>query len=186
MNAVLRKVVGVVAARARAFAQAMRPLLRSLQPAAQRARKWLTARFKQLRAWIPQNRRAATLGGIGATVMVVMVLAAIPGTPSERQTWRLSLSGRELFAQLTEEHPGVARGSQVDETEGRGSRTNLIVVPDPVWQQLSVDQRNSLGSWLNQLGGRWEIRVGRASDDGERVLDAAAAMTSRQWNQQLK
>jgi hypothetical protein len=148
----------------------------------------------RLRGWfasVPQHlrrlrgRNAAVAGGVGAAVLAALVFAAIPRGP-EAQTERAVLSGKALFAELVLQQPGVARSSRVDEGEQRGTGTNLIVVPQAAWDELSAGQRNSLGAWLNAVGGRWEIRVGVGSKDGQRVLDAEAVITSRDWNQQLR
>lgn len=180
-----------VQAKARAFGAALRTL-----PA--RARQWwsqarprlaatfavMGARLRALPAALRQPQAMAK-AGIGAALVAMLVFAAIPRGP-EAQTARQALSGRALFAALLEQQPGTARSSRVREGQDRGSGTNLIVLSESSWEQLSIDQRNSLGSWLDELGGRWEIRVGRATEDGTRVLDAAPVITHVLWNQQLK
>ena len=159
-----------------------------------RVRGWftsLTSRLRQLRT-LParlaaslRGRNGAIAGGVGAAVLGAVVFMAIPRGP-EAQVERLAVSGQALYAELLQQHPGVARSSRVDEGEARGSGTNLIVVPKTAWDALSVAQRNSLGTWLNAVGGRWEIRVGEGSKDGERVIDAQPVVTSREWNQHLR
>ncbi len=171
--------VGVILAKAGAALMRLRPVW-------QRAVQWQLGKVRLLAAWLPAHRRAATIGGIGAALAVTLLLAGIPGGSPERQVQRQALSGKELFAALGQQHAGIQRASRVEEGAERGARTNLVVLTETVWQDLAQDQRNSIGSWLNTMGGSWEIRVGKASSDGARVLDAEAVITSRQWNQQLK
>ncbi len=171
---------------AQGLAQQFQQFAARVRPGLERAARWSQGQWRRLRAWVPGHRRAATASGIGAAVVLTMMIAGVPGGSPERQVARQALVGKELYASLAEQHPGVARASRVDETAERGSRLNLVVLPDGVWTDLSTAQRNSIGSWLNSLGGRWEIRVGKDSTDHARVLEAEAVITSQQWNQQLK
>lgn len=148
---------------------------------------WARARATRARAWLPKLRepRNMTIAGTGAAVAFTLVLMAVPrGADSVAR--KQALSGRELFASLASQFHGTQKASQVDEAERRGSSTNRIVLSETTWETLSVEQRNSLGSWLNQLGGFWEIRVGQGSRDGKRVQDHAPIMTSLEWNRQLR
>ena len=159
-----------------------------------RLRGWFASLPSQLQKWrtLParlaatlRGRNAAVAGGVGAAVLAAVVFMAIPRGP-EAQVERAAVSGKALYDDLLQAHPGVARSSRIDEGEARGSGTNLIVLPKKAWDALSVAQRNSLGTWLNAVGGRWEIRVGEGSEDGQRVLDAEAVVTSQEWNQHLR
>ncbi len=157
-----------------------------LRPALLRLARWQSGKLRLLTVWVGQHRRAATASGVGAALAAMLLLMGVPGRSPERQVQRQALSGQELFTALCDQNAGIQRGSRVEAGDDRSARTNLVVLPEQEWRTLAQEQRNSLGSWLNTLGGRWEIRVGKASADGLRVLEAEAVITSRQWNQQLK
>lgn len=148
---------------------------------------WASARAAKVRAWLPKLRdpRTMAIAGTGAAVVFTLVLMAVP-QGAESVARKQALSGKELFESLVAQFPGTQKASQVDEAERRGSSTNRIVLSETTWETLSVEQRNSLGSWLNQLGGFWEIRVGQGSRDGKRVQDHAPIVTSLEWNRQLR
>lgn len=183
-----------VAAWGRALGQRLRPLPARWASQAQRLLPGLRAvgsafarSLQRGRRWAAGHQKAVVRGGAAAALGLMLLFAAIPGaTPAERQVERLALMGQDLFTALCAEYPGVQRGSRIEVEQDRGTRTNLVVLPAVAWEQLAVEQRNSIGTWLNDLGGRWEIRVGAASADRERVLEAEAVITSRQWNDQLK
>jgi hypothetical protein len=178
-----------------------RSLAQSIRSGVRAAPTWLRSAWQRLRcvparlAALPRSLRAlasrlrgpkvVASAAIGAALLATIVLAAIP-RGSDVQTRRMALSGKDLFAALQEQQPGTARSSRVKEGDERGSGTNLIVLTEDAWEKLSVDQRNSLGSWLNDLGGRWQIRIGRGNEDNTRVLDAQPVITSELWNRQLK
>jgi len=156
-------------------------------PVMRQAGKELKALWQRVRTWVPRHRRATTISGIAASVALLLMVTGIPGGGSpERQVERLTLSGKDLFLSLCDRHMGTQRQSRVAEAADRGSSTNVVVVPTDAWQTLSQDQRNSIGSWLNAQGGRWEIRVGASSPDNVKVLDPEPVVTSREWNQQMK
>lgn len=160
---------------------------RALQKRAPEIAAWMGARTAAVRAWLPKLRtpRTMAIAGTGAAVVFTIVLMAVP-QGAETVVKKQALSGKELFASLAAQCPGTQQASQIDEGERRGSSTNRVVLSETTWETLSVEQRNSLGSWLNQLGGFWEIRVGRGSGDGKRVQDHAPVVTSLEWNRQLR
>lgn len=160
---------------------------RAMRAKAPAVAAFLGSRTAAVRAWLPKLRtpRTMALAGTGAAVVFTLVLMAVP-QGAETVVKKQALSGKELFASLAAQFPGTQQASQVDEGERRGSSTNRVVLTETTWETLSIDQRNSLGSWLNQLGGFWEIRVGRGSGDGKRVQDHAPVVTSLEWNRQLR
>ena len=136
--------------------------------------------------------KAVAIAGSSLAVVISVLLFAMPGglpdTGGDRAEPQeaLALSGKDLYSALSADMPAVAEQSRVSEPPERGSRTNRVVLPETSWEDLSDDQRISLGSWLNSLGGDWEIRVGTLADDGSRVRAARPTITSAVWNQQLK
>lgn len=134
----------------------------------------------------PAGRRAMVLSGVGVALLLALLLAGLLGASPEEESARLELKGRDLFEAIMERQPGLRQSSRIAAAAEPGSGANLMVLPAAVWQELEVDERNSLGAWLNTLGRRWEIRVGILSEDGARVLDHRPVITSRAWNQQVK
>lgn len=151
------------------------------------ATQWMGQKVRDLRTALPRLREPRTMAfvGSGAAIVFTLVLMAVPGG-AERTVRKAALSGRELFSALAAQHKGIATASQVDEGATRDSSTNRVVLSETAWETLTIEQRNSIGSWLNQLGGFWEIRVGRASRDDQRVLDSEPVITSKEWNRQLR
>jgi len=168
----------------------MRQLGIASVPVLKQAGKEMKALWQRVRTWVPRHRRASMITGIAASVALVLMVTGVPSLPGggspERQVECLTLSGKDLFLSLCEHNMGTQRSSRVAEAADRGSGTNMVVLPTDVWQTLSQDQRNSIGSWLNAQGGRWEVRVGASSPDKVKIVDPEAVMTSREWNQQLK
>lgn len=157
----------------------MDPAVNDPSPAQRRVDRLLAA----LRGW--SRGRKAAAGGAALAVLLALAMVALPGSPAQ-QVRELEVSGQELYEAILERHPDLRAGNRIAQDPERGTGTNRVVLPDAVWDGLSVDQRNSLGTWLNALGGAWEIRVGALADDGRRVRDAGAVITSEAWNQQLK
>src|SRR5262245_22606348 len=168
----------------------MRQLGIASVPVLRQAGKEMKALWQRVRTWVPRHPRATAITGVGAAVALLLMVTGVPSFPSggsaDRQVERLTLSGKDLFLSLCERNMGTQRGSRVAEAADRGSGTNVVLLPTDVWQTLSQEQRNSIGSWLNAQGGRWEVRVGASSPDKVKILDHEAVMTSREWNQQLK
>jgi len=143
-------------------------------------REWLSKYWKN-----PTRRQLKVSAGALGAVGLSLVLLAVASSP-EQQPQRAALSGKALFETVLAQHPSVRNDSRVRRSKDRGSSTNRVVLPAAVWELLDIDQRNSLGTWLNSIGGRWEIRTGRLSADRNRVGRSEAVITSRQWNQQVK
>ena len=157
--------------------------LHTLHARVPEATRWLGQKAASIRSVLPKLREPRTMAfvGSGAAVVFTLVLMAVPGG-AERTVRKAALSGRELYAALAEQHAGIAHSSRVDESAARDSSTNRVVLSET----LTIEQRNSIGTWLNQLGGFWEIRVGRASRDDQRVLESEPVITSKEWNRQLR
>lgn len=158
----------------------------ALVPILQRGGKEIQRGSQKLYAFVGQHRQATAYSAGLCVLAYMFATAGVPEGPAQQETTRAALSGKDLFIALTEEYPCVQRGSHVAEGDTRGGRPNLVVLPDRVWQDMPVEQRNSIGSWLNTAGGKWEIRTGKMSVDGLRVLEAEPVVSSREWNQQLK
>jgi hypothetical protein len=144
----------------------------------------LRAAIAWVRALPRRLARRGVLVGAGVVVAagIALVASGITSSPEER----IAATGEDLFEDLMAQHPDLREGCRITQGQERGSTTNRLVLPDEVWDALAQDQRNSLGTWLNQLGGAWEVRVGPLGADGKRVRDSRPLITSRDWNRQLK
>lgn len=141
---------------------------------------WLTRQARKLSS----RHIKVSIGALGA-VSLSLVLLAIAQSP-ERPPEQTAAAGQQLFETLLGEHLSIRQESRIMPTNERGSSTNRMVLPDVVWDDMSTEERNSLGLWLNSIGGSWEIRTGPLADDSNRLNGSEAVITSRQWNQQTR
>lgn len=141
----------------------------------------LLARCRALGAWC--TRRRVLAGGTAAVVaLVALLMVGVTTSPEQRS----AATGADLFDEIMAQYPDLRASSQIAAGADRGAAANELMLPTEVWEQLPVEQRNSLGSWLNELGGDWVIRVGAVAEDGKRIRGAQAVITSREWNRQLR
>ena len=151
----------------------------------------LPTQVRKVGSWLARQTRKLTkrqiqvsIGAVGA-VSLSMVLLAIAQSP-KRPPQQTAVAGQRLFETILGEHQSIRHDSRIKPAENRGSSMNRLVFPDAVWESMTTEQRNSLGMWLNSIGGRWEIRAGSLANDGNRVSQSKAVITSRLWNQQTK
>jgi hypothetical protein len=146
------------------------------------------SRLRRALAWCRELPRLLTRrsvlasAGVVASAAVALFLSGITTSPEQR----IAATGEDLFEEIMAQHPDLREGCRIAQGDQRGTATNRMVLPDEVWDRLAVDQRNSLGTWLDTIGGSWEIRVGPPAPDGKRVRDSRPLITSRDWNRQLK
>lgn len=146
----------------------------------QKAGSWLTQQAKKLSG----RHIKVSIGALGA-VSLSLVLLAIAQSP-ERPPEQSAAAGQRLFETILGQHLSVRQESRIQPATNRGASTNRMVLPDVVWEEMTTEERNSLGLWLNAIGGRWEIRTGPLADDNNRLTGSTAVITSRQWNQQTR
>lgn len=154
-----------------------------------RATQGMRAGLNRLRALAdsPTGRKTMSAAAVGLVLLLALVLVGLPGSaPNGDKGRTLVATGKDLFDAIMEQNPSLRMSSRIAAATEHGSATNLLVLPDAVWNELDVDRRNSLGAWLNTLGRKWNIQVGTLSEDGSRVLDPRSVITSQEWNRQVK
>ena len=140
------------------------------------------------RAALTPERRKRTLAISGSSLAMVLLLAlvALPeATPEEQQT-QLALSGGDLYESLMKRRPELRDDSRIEPSATQAATGNRLVLPQDIWQLLDIEQRISLGTWLETIGGRWEIRIGTMTADGTAIENSEPVMDSQAWNRQLK
>ena len=95
--------------------------------------------------------------------------------------------GENLYHGIGILYPGLPHNdfhTAADDQEG--AAPNVMQMPQSAWDDLDQAQQISLAQYLDSMGREWQIRVGKISPDGTKILSGHSVITSAEWHQTLK
>ena len=138
-----------------------------------------------------RKRFGMACGAVFAVVFIVLAAAwARTDSFEPSAVMEKALSGKELFDEIMGRYPELRGKSTFEsaESEEKGSsgRTNRMRLPLSEWDALDQGEQNSLAQYLESMGPKWRIEVGKLSEDGLRIVSPKPVVTSREWHEKIK
>ena len=133
-------------------------------------------------------QKPVAIGGVAVVALLIVLLAGRTDDPSEvlSPTPAQAAVGKVLYEEIIARHPKLGSEQRFDYARGGVGGVNRMVLPKSEWEELSQAQWVSLAQYLDSLSKGWEIRVGPVSEDGQRIVDTRAVITSERWHQKTK
>ena len=95
-------------------------------------------------------------------------------------------SGKRLYKKIMTGYPDLLPADFHSAKEAEGAEPNVMKLPGDEWDKIDQDQQVSLAQYLDSLGGKWRIQVGKLSSDGKRVKSIRSVITSEEWHRTFK